>query len=328
MKVAILGAAHSHVNYALEEVAQRPELELVAAAEPDAALRSQFLGHLEGLPLYDSAEELLARHRVEAALVAGVYSERAAAAVAALDAGAHVLADKPLCRTLAELDAIAAAAERAQRHVSIVFEKRFHPATLALRRVLDEGILGTPALIASTGPHKLMQAKRPEWFLDPQRYGGIAGDLPIHDIDLVLTLTGARIGTVSALTGNAGPAEHPGFDDHVALLLHAGGAAATIEANWLHPEAADVHGHYRMRVAGSQGTAELDWAHHRLTVTTHGRATWDEPLGPARRPAQFFFDALLAGEDPEVTTAQSLLATRVALTAQSSAEQRGAQLGW
>src|SRR5699024_11614185 len=87
MKVAILGAAHQHVDYALTEVALREELELVGASEPDPALRARFLGELE-VPPYATAEELLAAHDVDVALVAGVYSERAAAAVAARDAGA------------------------------------------------------------------------------------------------------------------------------------------------------------------------------------------------------------------------------------------------
>ena len=86
-----------------------------------------------------------------------------------------------------------------------------------------------------------------------------------------------------------------GIEDHVALLLHAGSVPVTIEANWLAPQASEVHGHYRMRVTGTRGTAEVDWAFQRLTVTTHDRATWEPPLPAAPRPAQYFFDALIGG---------------------------------
>lgn len=330
MKVAILGAAHQHVDYALAEVEHREELELVAVAEADETLRRRFLPGIE-VPSYRSAQELLAEYDVDVALVAGIYSQRADATVAALRAGAHVLADKPLCTSLEQLAQVRAAAEQARRHVSIVFEKRFHPATLALRQLLAEGVLGKIAMIASTGPHKLNQAARPGWFLDRATYGGIAGDLPIHDIDLVLDLVAeqegraaALQGSVSAFVGNARASDHPDFDDHVSLLLHAGGVPATIEANWLGPEAADVHGHYRMRITGSEGTAEVDWAYHRLTVTTHDRERREVPLGPAQRPAQYFFDALLVGDEPEVTTAASLQATEIALKAQQSALDAGA----
>src|SRR5690606_26439043 len=129
-------------------------------------------------------EYLLTDHEVDVALVAGVYTRRADAVVAALGAGAHVLADKPLCTSLDQLAAAERAAADSGRHVSVVLEKRFYPATLALRRLLADGVLGEPALVASTGPHKLRQRSRPAWFLQRGGYGGIAADLPVHDIDL------------------------------------------------------------------------------------------------------------------------------------------------
>lgn len=328
IRLALFGAAHAHVGYALDEVARRDDVELVAAAEADPAARAAHLGGLGDVPVYDDVRALLDRHEVDVAVVAGVYAHRGDAAVAALDAGAHVLADKPLCTSPAQLDAIAAAAARTGLHVSVMFEKRFYPATIAARRLHDAGTLGELALVASTGPHKLKLATRPDWFLRRATYGGIAADLPVHDIDLVLALSGATSGTVAAVAGNAGADAHPDFDDHVAVLLQAGTVTATIEATWLSPEAADVHGHYRMRLTGTRGTAELDWAYDSLRVATHDRAPWTEPLPAGQRPAAYFFDALAAGREPEINTDASLLATRVALLAQASADAGGAVQPW
>lgn len=328
MKAAILGAAHPHVRYALDEFAARDEVELVAAAERHPDMRDQHLGGLADIPVYSDIGELLANHDIDVAVIAGVYTERADATVEALRAGAHVLADKPLCTSLDQLDRIEKAATTASRYVSVMFEKRYHAATLGLTDLLAAGELGDIALVASTGPHKLLQRSRPEWFLRRDGYGGIAADLPVHDIDLVLHLTGASSGTVAALTGNARASDHPEFDDHVAVLLRAAETTATIEANWLGPEAADVHGHYRMRIAGTHGTAELDWAYGSATVTTHNQPTQTLPLGKPRRPAEYFFDALAAGRVPDITTRASLLATKVALLAQESADTGGASLTW
>src|SRR5690625_6874194 len=77
-----------------------------------------------------------------------------------------------------------------------------------------------------------------------------------------------------------------------------------------------------MRLTGSEGTAELDWAYNTLTVATHDRETWQEDLPEPQRPAAYFFDAVQADREPEISTATSLLATRVALLAQRSAEDR------
>lgn len=328
IRVAILGAAHPHVEYVLSEVAARPDFSLVGVAEADPEMRAKHLSGLSDIVVYGTPDELLAAQDIDVAFIAGVYSERAHAIISALTAGAHVIADKPLCTTLEDLARIERCVAQSGRHVSVIFEKRFYPATLAIRKMIDEGELGQLALVASTGPHKLNLPTRPPWFLRRATYGGIAGDLPVHDIDLALLLSGARSGTVSALTGKARNGEPAAFDDHVAVLLRAGNLAATIEANWLGPQSAEVHGRYRMRLTGTEGTAELDWAHHALTVETHRRPLRKIELPAARPPAAYFFDAVAAGIEPEITTAQSLLATRVALLAQASADAGGAQRTW
>lgn len=327
INVAVLGAAHPHIGEALAEIAGRDDVTLVAASEPDAAMRERFLAGVAA-PIYDNHAELLDRHRVDVAVVSGIYAQRSDAILAAFAHGAHVFADKPLCTTFEQLDAITAATAATDRHLGLMFTKRFTPATVAAKRLLDQGVLGELAMIQSTGPHKLTQANRPAWFFDPALYGGAAGDLPVHDVDLVLFFTGATSGTVSAVTGNVRRADHPHFDDHVALLLRAGSTVATIDANWLSPEAAALHGHYRMRLTGSEGTAEIDWGYETLTVATHDRPDWTEPLTPLLRPMQFFFDAIIAGTEPDVSTEASLLATRVALLAQQSADTDHAPLPW
>jgi len=323
IRVAVLGAAHPHVRYVLDELPHRPECVLVAAAEPDPAMRARYLAGLD-VPVYERIEDLLADHRVDVAVVAGVYGHRAAAVTAALRTGAHVLADKPLCTTLPQLDAI----EQCGGTVSLLLEKRFHPVTRAATALLADGVLGRLASVASTGPHKLNAATRPDWFWRRADYGGIAADLPVHDIDLVLALTDARSGTVTAYAGNARMPERDGFEDHVSLLLRADDVTATIEANWLAPEARDVHGHYRMRLTGTQGTAELDWAYDELVVSTHDRDRWSVPLEAGPGPAASFFDALRDGRPPEIGTAASVLATRVALLAQASADSGGEPRAW
>ncbi|ACQ81592.1 oxidoreductase domain protein [Beutenbergia cavernae DSM 12333] len=325
MRIAVAGMAHPHAAYVLDELAHGP-YELVGTSDPDPANRERWTP--QGVPSYADHRELLAAHAPDVVAAFGVYGARAAIVIDALDAGAHVVADKPLCTDQADLDAIERAAARADRHVSVVFEKRWHPVTLAARRLVGEGVLGDLALVAATGPHKLLAPTRPPWFFSADGYGDLLGDLPVHDIDLVLELTGARSGTVSGIAGRRPLPDHPGWTDSGALVLAAGDVAATIEAHWLWPEASDVHGHYRMRLTGTRGVAELDWARSRLTVLTHEREPWDEPLGPGLRPAEQALSALAEGRAPEVTTQASVLATRVALLAARSARDGGRAERW
>jgi len=323
LRLAVIGAAHSHVRYALDEVTLRPDLSLVAVADPDPATAGRYAAEFD-VPAYDDHRRLLEELRPDVVMIAGIYAERAEAIVDALHAGAHVLADKPLCTTLAELDAIETAQRETGRVVSLLLEKRTYPETLAARALLADGSLGSLVQVASTGPHKLNRPTRPDWFLTRKGYGGILADLAVHDIDLVLLLSGATEGTVTGLADNADPE----FALYGSLLLSAGPVAATIEVNWLTPAASPYHGDYRMRLTGTDGTAELFWAQNRMTAVTTERPPWEVDLPPGRPPAADAFDALSAGVEPETSTAAGFAATRVALLAQQSADTGGAVVPW
>jgi predicted dehydrogenase len=319
--------AHQHVLYLFNELPHRPDVRLVAASEPDPAFRATYADRTVGVPVYHDHRELLGAHDVDVVAVAGVYSRRAEVVIDALNMGAAVIADKPLCTSLDQLTLIEQAARETGGLVSVMFEKRGYPVTVAARRLITDGALGDLTLLASTGPHKLRHHERPAWFFGEQ-YGGILGDLAVHDVDMVLTLTGATEGIVTGSTGKRAYPQHPTFSDHGAMLLTTATALATIDAHWLSPEAAESNGRYQMRVVGTRGTAELRWTEGVLEVATHGRSTWHEPLPQGRRPAEDFFTALLGGEQPEVGTAQSLAATRVALLAQRSADRGGVIEHW
>lgn len=313
LRLAVAGTAHPHVAYVLDELPLRADVSLVGIADPDPSLARR----LE-VPAYADHRALLAEQRPDVVVVAGIYSERGAVVVDALRAGAHVLADKPLCTSLSDVDSIAAAADASGRSVSLLLEKRGYPETLAARALLDSGDLGTLVQVAASGPHKLNRATRPSWFLDRATYGGVVADLAVHDIDLALWMTGARDGTVSATGGAL----------HGSVLLRAGEVAATIEVSWLTPDAAPWHGDYRMRLTGTAGTAELLWAQGELIAVTHDRPPWTVALPERRRPAAAALDAFVAGEEPEIGTSASLLATRIALLAQDSADNGGVVHKW
>lgn len=320
-RLAVIGAAHAHVSYALDELAHRDDLALVGIADSDPQTAERYAVE-HGVTAYSDHRLLLDERQPDVVMIAGIYADRAEAIVAALRAGAHVLADKPLCTTLAELDAIESAQQQTGRIVSLLLEKRNYPETLAARALLADGELGDLVQVASSGPHKLNRPTRPDWFLSKGTYGGILGDLAVHDIDLVLLLSGATEGTVTGLTGTAD------FPLYGSLLLRAGMVAASIEVNWLTPAAAPYHGDYRMRLTGTDGTAELYWAQGRLLAATSERPPWEVDLPAGRRPAADALAALASGREPECGTTAAFAATRIALLAQQSADAGGSVLPW
>lgn len=326
-RIAIIGAAHPHVDYVLDELARtdRAGFELVGVQDADREIAERHAARF-GVPAVDHADDLLARG-VDVAVIAGIYGGRGAEVVAALRAGAHVLADKPLCTSVAELDAIAAAAAQTGRTVNLMLEKRGYPETRAALAVVRSGELGDIVGMTSSGPHKLNRDQRPAWFFDPAAYGGILGDLSVHDLDAALLFAPADEGVVRGVVSAPLDGEDL-FPRYGAATLTTPGTVVAAEVSWLTPRASDVHGDYRLRLVGTRGTAEIFWARGRVEVTTDDRPTRELELPAGLRPAQEALDAFAAGRTPEVGTRDSLAATRLALLAQKSADQGGVALPW
>lgn len=325
MRLAIAGLAHPHVQYLLTEVDHVADVELVGMADPDPELLERY-NQRYGVSTYHDHRKLLDATSPEVVGVAGVYGDRAGVVVDALQAGAHVLADKPLATTLDQLAEIEGAA--GSRTVSVLFEKRFYPVTRAARELVAAGELGDLVQLAATGPHRLGRSDRPSWFFRRRCYGGPLGDLAVHDVDLALLFSGARSGWVTASQGNAAVPDRPEFADHASALLQAGALAATLEVNWLTPDGSPYHGDYRLRVTGTTGTLEIFFARGHVDAVTDRRGPWRAELPMGLRPAEDAVASLLGGRRPEVDTAASLAATRVALLAQESADRDGIRLPW
>ena len=133
--------------------------------------------------VYADAEEMLAKERLDAVVVASPTATHKGLALSALRRGLAVLVEKPLASTEAECQEILDAAARAGRPLMVGHIERFNPVVAKLKSSLDEGFLGDVYYIETvrSGPF-------------PRRlYGsrdGVVIDLAVHDLDLVAHLTG------------------------------------------------------------------------------------------------------------------------------------------
>ncbi|MFS8046013.1 Gfo/Idh/MocA family protein [Rhizobium sp. BR 314] len=326
-KLAILGAAHGHISYVTDALATRSDVELVALADHDVARRASYGAKL-GVPGYADMTSLLARHDIDAAAVIAEPGLRAGLIEACLERGLFVIADKPLALTVEEVERIAKA-DGGRNRVALMLEKRFYPVTRKARELFLGGEIGDLVAITSTGPHKLLPSARPAWFFDPSLYGSIVNDLAVHDIDLVLWLTGARSGRVSGWKSPACPEKHAGFAlAGRALLTLETGLQAVIDMDWRQPEAAARHGDYAMRLIGTRGRMDILFGEGRLLVETDSRSLWEPDLPAPIGPADDALDALTGKAPLQVSTAEALLASCIAALAAASAEEGGHDYRW
>ena len=173
-----------------------------------------------GVRAYERYEEVLADDEVELVVLATPNDLHASQAIAALQAGKHVVTDKPMCLDGAEADAMLAAAEDAGKMLSVFQNRRWDGDYLTVRGLLDDGTLGD--LVYAQLAWGQYGAPR-SWRGEAKRGGGKFVDLGAHMIDQALQLAPGPLERVYARFSDAGLASD--VEDHAhCVLSFAGGA--------------------------------------------------------------------------------------------------------
>jgi D-xylose 1-dehydrogenase (NADP+, D-xylono-1,5-lactone-forming) len=135
------------------------EVELLAVGSRDLA-RAQEFGRKWGIPrAYGSYEELLADPDIEAVYIPLPNMMHCEWSIRALEAGKHVLCEKPMSRHRAGVEAAFEASERTGRLLTEAFMYRHNPQTKRLKELVDSGVIGELRLIRSTFSYSLFDAE-------------------------------------------------------------------------------------------------------------------------------------------------------------------------
>lgn len=146
---------------------------------------------LSAIKKYDDLDALLADDEIDLLDLCLPSNLHRSTTVKALEAGRHVLVEKPIALGLADADAMIEAADRTGKLLMVAQVLRFWPEFAAIKDLIDSGTAG-----AVRGAHFKRVIARPnwsgdDWFADPDRTGGAVVDLHIHDTDFVHYLFGA-----------------------------------------------------------------------------------------------------------------------------------------
>ena len=161
--------------------------------------------------------------------------------IAALNAGCHVLCEKPMATTLEECEAMLAASRKAGKRLMLGHNQRLAPAHVEARRLIETGELGRPLAFHTTFAHPGPEGwtgLRDSWFFHRNQAAfGVLADLGIHKTDLIHYLLGERIVKVSAMMGAVHKTYPDGrpvdVDDNAICLyqLHSG-AMGHMHVSW------------------------------------------------------------------------------------------------
>ena len=203
-----------------------PRVALVAAADPRAEARERFAAEF-GAPAYETVEELCADRRVDVVYVATPHQLHARHVALAASHGKHVLVEKPMAITLAECEAMIAAADNAGIQLIVGHSHSFNAPILQARRLIDSGRFGRVRMMTAFNfTDFLYRPRRPEE-LETERGGGVLFSQAAHQVDIVRLLGGGLARSVRAATGSW-DAARPTEGAYGALLTFADGAFATM----------------------------------------------------------------------------------------------------
>ena len=257
MKIAFAGLRHAHIFVLHKMAVENPLFEVTGAFEADPAARAEAVA--KGVDCrYESYDELLADPAVEAVALGGCFGDRGGMAIRALLAGKHVIADKPLCTTLVELDAIEALAEVCGLTVSCMFTMRFEKKIRAVKALVESGALGQIRNVYFGGQHPLQYGRRPMWYFEDGKHGGTINDIAIHGIDVLEYACGLSVDKILAARCWNGYAEaQPAFKDCAQLMLTAtNGAGILADVSYAIPDGVEfgLPYYWEFCLWGSKGT--------------------------------------------------------------------------
>lgn len=248
MRVAIIGCG----LIGRKRAAALGAHQLVACADVALGNAERLAAGYPGCVASDDYREVVQRPDVDAVIVATTNNVLTPAALAAIEAGKHVLVEKPAARNAAEIRPLLEAAERQGVVVKVGFNHRFHPAFQQARKLVDAGEIGDLLYIRARYGHGGRPGYDREWRADPEIAGG--GELldqGIHLIDLARWFCGdfTEVAGHVATYYWSMPVEDNGF----ALLKTADGKVA-----WLHASCTEWKNLFSFEIFGRVGKLQVD----------------------------------------------------------------------
>ncbi len=266
IKFAVCGMSHDHI-YGMIGAIQRGGGELVGAwgGEPDKL--AAFTKRFPGVKMARTQEEILEDPSAELVLSSQIANERAPLAVRAMRHGKDFLADKPGITTLEQLAEVRRTIAETQRIYAIMYSELLEVKAAVYAGVLvRQGAIGKVIQTINIAPHQIAQragdnggaAARPDWFWNPEQYGGILCDIGSHQVDQFLYFTGStQAEVVESQIANVRHPAHPRFQDFGDMVLRGDRGLGYVRLDWFTPEGLGTWGDGRLFILGTDGYIEV-----------------------------------------------------------------------
>jgi predicted dehydrogenase len=306
---AVVGAGWISQVHFMPAVAQTGNSEIAAIVSgnaKNAAKLAAFYG-VERIFSYDGYDEMLAGDVVDAVYIALPNAMHADYAIRAAKAGKHVLVEKPLATTVADCEAMIAAAESAEVWLMTAYRLHNDPGTVEALERIRNGAIGAPRIFSSISS---FQAAAGNHRLRAENWGGPLQDVGIYCLNAARHVFAAEPIEAIAMSGRGdGDPRFGEVEETVAATLRFPGEGIAQFIASFGAEAADMY-----RVVGTRGVLTLDPAFRPDIDTALRVEQGDETIFEMGSPsvdhfagqAAYFSDCILNGVRPEADGSEGL----------------------
>lgn len=266
IKFAVCGMSHDHIYGMIAAiVGGGGQLAAAWAGEPDKL--ATFKQRFPNVKIAATQDEIVDDPSIQLVLSSQVASERAPLGIRAMRHGKDFLADKPGITTLAQLDEVRKAIVETGRIYGILYSERLEvKAAVYAGELVKQGAIGKVIQTINIAPHQIVQGHgdagggsgRPEWFWNPDLYGGILCDIGSHQVDQFLFYTGSRKAeVVESQIANVRHPNRPRFQDFGDMVLRGDRGLGYVRLDWFTPDGLGTWGDGRLFILGTDGYIEI-----------------------------------------------------------------------
>jgi UDP-N-acetylglucosamine 3-dehydrogenase len=308
LRAAVVGLGIG--RYHVQAFAAHPRVDLVAVCDTSAERSERFAREHPSARTYADLETMLAREALDVVTICTPDWMHVDMGIAALRAGAHVISVKPLATSVEDARRFVDAADAAGRKLMVAHERRFHPRYRAIRKVLDEGLLGELFYLElDYFVHKGRQFTSAPWYKSAEHPRAAILGTGSHAVDL-LRWYGGEVHEAWGAGNHMAYTDFPDDDCQIGVFKLAGGAIGKVTQTYGSIRGAGEPD-LRVTLHGTRGSIEddklisLERLPGRTAMDVAGREAWGTVPGVESGTVshvaivEHFIDALLAGEDPQ-----------------------------
>ncbi len=270
IKFAVCGMSHDHI-YGMVGAIQRGGGILVAFKGEEPEKVAAFAKRFPEAKRVNSDEEILNDPSIQLVLSSTIASHRAPLGVRVMQHGKDFLSDKPGITTLEQLADVRKTIAETKRIYGIMYSERLEvKGAVKAGELVHAGAIGRVIQTINIAPHQVEQPRRPgqeynggassrpDWFWEPELYGGILCDIGSHQVDQFLYYTGStEAEVVASQIANIQHPQHPRFQDFGDMMLRGDRGFGYVRLDWFTPDALGTWGDGRLFILGTEGYIEV-----------------------------------------------------------------------